>query len=542
MMQEEDEMPSSRFLFPAIEADELELEVSRVQSPSMFSTQQQQQAGKKQTIENTISPAAVDSHPSISIWDEAPIVRVSENGTEVILGSYFRDLNLSTPKKSQAPPRKQRTRSSALLEVRSNSLMDIDKTPSPCIKSSMKNISLCCDPTKRCWQDEDVCQVTQSQQDIEQCLSKFLEDPQIGSGCSGWQAWSYFGVLNAEEQQSGDIKNDIRTSLRNRTCNVRARKSRVKRLRKDLSPFKNSPARPSGRQLFQSQSFSIEDHAPAIARVSRDNPRRAMDAFNIFQSCTSPQNVASPVMIRHVEEHEICYDSDPEDFARRRSHHWTAEQDKENTRKQDTYSYPKQVSTAPTGTIADISNDKAFRAVIQEFMNETTTLKFHPSMTDTCLTQPLAVHAWVERGQRLQTILQPKFMWRSVHLKKSKGNSIENPTISGIDLLDITRILKVKKIDRRRYPFAKPMHCFIIKTIQDEDLCFEAKSVLDRNRLVYSFKMIVARFGAKVIVADESLFDEFFAIQDGGVPGEAPEWTNSERTPPRRDGSWDSEC
>ena len=125
-------------------------------------------------------------------------------------------------------------------------------------------------------------------------------------------------------------------------------------------------------------------------------------------------------------------------------------------------------------------------------------------------------------------------------MKKPKGKSIENPTISGIDLLDITRILKVEKIDRGRYPFAKPMHCFIIKTLLDQDLFFEAKSVLDRNRLVYSFKMIVARFGAKVIVADESLFDEFFANKGGGVPGEAPEWTDPEPTPTRRDPTWDS--
>lgn len=526
-----------RFLFPEIEADELELEVptSRVQSPSMLSTHQQE-ACKQQTIKNTISPTAIDSHPSLS-------VSMSDNGAEVILGSFFPDLTLSTPEKPLVPPPNQRTRRNALLEVRNNnSLMDIDKTPSPYIKSSMINLSLCCNPTERCWLDEDVYQVTQSQQDIEQRLSKFLEDPLIGSGCSGWQAWSYFGVLNAQEDQGGDIKNDIRTSLRNRTCNVRARKSRVERLRKDLSPFTNSPEKLSGRQLFHSQSFSIEVHAPAIARVSRDNPGQNMNAFNIFQSCTSPQNVASPVMMRRFEEHEICYDSDPEDFARRRSHRWTAEQDKENSRKLDAYSYPKQVSTAPTGTIADITKDKAFRAVVQEFMNETTTLKLHPSMTDTCSTQPLAVHAWVERGQRLQTILQPKFMWRSVHLKNLKGNSMENPTISAIDLLDVTRILKVEKIDRRRYPFAKPMHCFIIKTFQDEDLFFEAKSVLDRNRLVYSFKMIVARFGAKVIVADESLFDEFFVNQGGDVPGEAPEWTNPEQKPPCRDSSWDSEC
>jgi hypothetical protein len=413
MMKADDEILPNRFLFPDIETDEPEFDLPKFQSPSMSSTPRQQ-ACKKQaiTIENTISPTAVDyGHPSLSDWGEAPTVSMSDNGAEVILRSSYRDINLSTPVKPPAPPPNQQTRRNALLEVRNNSLMDVDKTPSPCIKISMENLSLCCNPTERCCLDEDddeaVYQDTQSEEDIEQRLSKFLEDPQIGSGCIGWQAWSYFGEMNAEDQ-GGYVKNDIRASLRNRTFNVRARKSRVERLRKNMNPFKNSPARISGQQLFHSQSFSIQDHAPAIARVSKDN--RATNAFNIFQSCTNPKNVASPVVIRRVEEHEICYDSDPEDFARRRSHRWNAEQDKENTRKQDTYSYPKQVSTAPTGTIADITKDKAFRAVIQEFMNETTTLKVHPSMTDSGSTQPLAVHAWVERGQRLQTVVQPKFM------------------------------------------------------------------------------------------------------------------------------------
>jgi hypothetical protein len=155
-------------------------------------------------------------------------------------------------------------------------------------------------------------------------------------------------------------------------------------------------------------------------------------------------------------------------------------------------------------------------------MNETITLLLYPSAKNSSggpsAKSPLAVNVWIERGQRLQTIIQPKLMWKPVHRprpQEAATKSMSLPAAHSIELLDITRILKVGRIDRQRHFFAKPMHCFVIRTIDDDDeLFFEAKSFAERNRLVYSLKLLVARFGAKIIVADESLFDEFFSTTD----------------------------
>ena len=161
-------------------------------------------------------------------------------------------------------------------------------------------------------------------------------------------------------------------------------------------------------------------------------------------------------------------------------------------------------------------------------MNETTTLILHPSRRaiagQAVGSAPLAVNVWVERGQRLQTTIQPKLMWRQVHrARMNDARSVVLPVgVRGIELLDITRILKVGNVDRKQQPFAKPKHCFIIKTIDGEELFLEARSPFERNRCVHCLKLLVARFGAKVIVSDPSLFDEFFASteRDAGNPPE----------------------
>ena len=161
-------------------------------------------------------------------------------------------------------------------------------------------------------------------------------------------------------------------------------------------------------------------------------------------------------------------------------------------------------------------------------MNDTNTLKMHPSEDpNTRVSHPIAVNAWVERGQRLCTLIQPKFMWRPVH-RGGSGIRLDSPSVTSIDLLDFTRILKVDRIDRTRYPFAKPKHCFVIKTIDEEDFFFEAKSVMERNRIVYSLKLVVARYGAKILASDESLFRDFFTCKET-APGEPPDWAQPER-------------
>jgi hypothetical protein len=72
------------------------------------------------------------------------------------------------------------------------------------------------------------------------------------------------------------------------------------------------------------------------------------------------------------------------------------------------------------------------------------------------------------------------------------------------------------------YPFAKHSNCFLIKTINDEEFCFEAKSLVERERLVCLFKMVIDRFCAKVLVVDKSVYAEFFATAKSCVPGKAP--------------------
>jgi hypothetical protein len=164
-------------------------------------------------------------------------------------------------------------------------------------------------------------------------------------------------------------------------------------------------------------------------------------------------------------------------------------------------------------------------------MNDTVTLILHPSTlsdrSGVSSSQPVAVNAWIERGQRLDTIILPKFSWQSIHRNKPKGNRIVVPSVTFIELLDITRIITVGRIDRNRYPFAKRMHCFIVKTMNDETFFFEAKSFAERNRLVYSLKLLVARFGAKVLVDDMTMFTEFFS-QAEPVPGKALHWARSD--------------
>ena len=130
----------------------------------------------------------------------------------------------------------------------------------------------------------------------------------------------------------------------------------------------------------------------------------------------------------------------------------------------------------------------------------------------------MAVHAWVERGQAINHALtQPKWMWKP---KPCSNQNEEMLGIQAVDLLNITRVLKVDQIDRCRNPFAKPSNCFMIKTYHGEELIFETINSAERDRLVFSMKMVIARFGAKVIGQDDGVYEEFFATSDP-VPGGA---------------------
>jgi hypothetical protein len=166
--------------------------------------------------------------------------------------------------------------------------------------------------------------------------------------------------------------------------------------------------------------------------------------------------------------------------------------------------------------------------VVQEIFNQTTTLVLHPfsdpnfSRCSSKPARPVAVDAWLERGQQLaHALIQPKWMWKA---KPRESNGLANfhkMNLQGIELLDITRILKMEDIEGLSQSFARVSHCLVIKSIHNEELCFEAKSVEERNRLVYSLKLVIARFGAKVLVRDPDVYWEFFSMIEP-APGAPP--------------------
>ena len=112
-------------------------------------------------------------------------------------------------------------------------------------------------------------------------------------------------------------------------------------------------------------------------------------------------------------------------------------------------------------------------------------------------------------------------MWHLVQRNKKSQRKITLPTTGAVsfDLVDVARVLAVDTVDRKLYPFAKPASCFLLKTI-DKSFLFETKSAPERERIVRLLKLVVARLGSKLIVGDQSFFEEFFITGDG--PGEAP--------------------
>jgi hypothetical protein len=178
-----------------------------------------------------------------------------------------------------------------------------------------------------------------------------------------------------------------------------------------------------------------------------------------------------------------------------------------------------------------VHNDEVFSNIVQELFNKTTTLVLHP-LSDSnkpgsvqSARRPVAVDAWLERGQHLAyALIQPKWIWKVKPQLNVEGQSNvrQKFCLQGIELLDITRILKMDETERCSQSFAKPSHCFFVKSIYDEEFCFEAKSKRERNRVVSSLKLLIARFGAKVLTGDPQVYYEFFWI-NGDVPGKAPD-------------------
>jgi len=430
---------------------------------------------------------------------------------------------------------------SELRNLRAKPLLDSERTPSRSQKKSrrkqqMQTPILGCVGKSCVYVCDD-----SSHQLVERTITGFLEDTSVKTtpdafktSCHDWQDWSYFGFGKKEpskdEMEQKPSKENIRNVLRRRTSHsLQSRKKNVRRLKQNLAPFAPSPARSPARasSLFRNRSFSIQDHRSAIVRVSKDKKKsKGRFTTDVLELCTMYESIEldSPELVKRnkldkVDDDDLSYDSDPEDFTRRRLHATEAGSVVSATPKpHNQMSFP-----SPSRSFLDVNNDEAFANIVQEIFNKTTTLVLHPLQdpnkpTSVQASRPMAVDAWLERGQHLAyALIQPKWIWKA----KDQANTRENFCLQGIELLDITKILKMEETDRCSESFGKPSHCFYVKSIYDDEFCFEAKSRSERNRIVNSLKLLIARFGAKVLTGDPQVYYEFFWTTEA-APGKAP--------------------
>eukprot|EP00934_Nitzschia_sp_Nitz4_P006600 Nitzschia sp. Nitz4//scaffold1_size375055//260684//262228//NITZ4_000302-RA/size375055-processed-gene-0.451-mRNA-1//-1//CDS//3329541123//6590//frame0 len=433
---------------------------------------------------------------------EYPVVEMGEDGAEVTL--KVKSDTFSSPQKKGVGLACRDT----LRTVRSSSLLDGDCTPTPpCLKAI---------DTKRnskfsnvwCHRGEYEAEEEEYQMRIESSLADNPRYSNIGT-CFDWQMW----LLPRTEQEDVDVHlKEMRSKMRNRVLNLRARKDRVRQLKKDLSPFRK-PSRQAS-QLVRSRSFSIEDHASAIVRNSKQQSYGHFS--NALGLCVVPEARAvseSPAELRHkvLSNDDLCYDSDPEEFAKRRSPCRPVSR----RMKQKFYPFPDTIRSD------DALDEFAYQNAVQVFLNSTCTLVHHPTimLSDGTLRPgcQVAVDAWLERGQCLAELIQPKWMWKTMPSRQNAGTIQHMTEVECLDLFEITRVLEMDIVDRELFPFAKAGRCFLLQNIEGEAFCFEAKSLEERNRIVYSIKLVIARFGAMMLAGDENVYDEFFTTE---VPSE----------------------
>ena len=460
------------------------------------------------------SPVGVaELFPSSACWDST--VHVDENGAEVTLG--LETISLLTPER-------QRHRNYQGL-----SLMDLCTPTSPPMKPKPSFADVWCgtsSTTTRTVDDTTVgctyqCYDLPSATSIQDVISKFLGGPPDSkpwNGCADWQECA-FSVDSESQEPHGDETTNVESRqfsrLRLRALSLKTRQARVHQMRRDLSPFAKSPARTP--TIRRSRSFSVADqNVPSIVLQSKAETRQAAalrQAGNWL--CALPENAISesPQLQRYnrgdYPQEDMCYDSDPEDFARRRS--------------------PKRArhSHVPSMAFHSTAYNSSFdqSSVIQEFMNQSFTLIYHPSSRDDPSTQgascPIAIDAWLERGQLLQEIIQPKWLFqpKSRHVYR-KGSLVNKQAVKSIGLLDITRILELPVVDRTVYPFAKPFNSFVLRNVDGDDFCFEAQSTEECALIVFSLKLAISRFGAMVITSSHQVYEEFFASKEHHVLGE----------------------
>ena len=155
--------------------------------------------------------------------------------------------------------------------------------------------------------------------------------------------------------------------------------------------------------------------------------------------------------------------------------------------------------------------------------NQTLTLMWHPTQSeDSPNRSPVCVNLWIESGVYLVdgSFLLPRLSWSPAYEDDlaSKKLNVGKAEPDQIDLLDVCRIRGTETVDRKIHPFANPRMSFVIET-QDDVFLFEAQTAEEKNRIVYGYKLVIARLASLLMLRDSRAVEEFFGSASAMVPG-----------------------
>lgn len=138
---------------------------------------------------------------------------------------------------------------------------------------------------------------------------------------------------------------------------------------------------------------------------------------------------------------------------------------------------------------------------------------------------PISVQGAFEVGAHLENmVVQPKFAWMPLaqphRIEEGTESNHRELFLSGsappqVELLSIIRVNKAdaKQLDKNLYPYARRDRTCIVSTndANHPTIVLEARSTQERDWLVFSLKLIVARLASIIITRDEDMLHEFFS-------------------------------
>lgn len=157
---------------------------------------------------------------------------------------------------------------------------------------------------------------------------------------------------------------------------------------------------------------------------------------------------------------------------------------------------------------------------------------------------PISVHGTFEVGAHLEhMVVQPKFSWTPLtqphRIEDENDANHRQLFLSGsappqVELLSIIRVNKAvaNQLDKNLYPYARAERTCIVSTndANHPTIVLEARSIQERDWLIFSLKLIVARLASIIITRDEDMLHEFFSPYSALMQLEEEDSSRSERT------------